>query len=382
MRRIFLFLFFVSNTLLFAQTTLPKSASLAFVKTGVYNLNGTEAAVGDRITYTFTVRNTGNVTVNNVVINDAKLGITNLATSPSSLVPFDPLNPTNPLAIGVATQEYIVTQDDVDARIVTNTAIAKGKDPQMLDVEDVSGTAVDNDDPTVTQLPENPKIALMLIGEFQDENNDGEAQIGETIKYNYTIMNMGDVPLSNVWIQDTMVGLDMNSGTINMPIGAMDTTTFTVNYSITQADIIAGNVSNQATVFGTSPLGVVVQDLSDNDSPLEDDSTVIGVEGCAIKVFNAVAPNEIGNNKILYIRGLDCYPNNTVQIFDRWGVKVYEVDGYDNNTKAFRGISEGRVTVSQSKGLPNGTYFYVLNYVDSNNGKGYNKAGYLHLIND
>ncbi len=167
-----------------------------------------------------------------------------------------------------------------------------------------------------------------------------------------------------------------------MPIGAMDNTTFYASYSITQEDIIAGHVTNQATVYGTSPLGVIVQDLSDDDSPLEDDGTVIGVEGCTLNVFNAVSPN-VGDEyqRILYIRGMDCYPNNSVQVFDRWGVKVYDVDGYDNNAKAFRGVSDGRATISQSKALPSGTYFYVIKYVDKD-GKGYNKAGYLHLIND
>ena len=282
----------------------------------------------------------------------------------------------------MVTQEYTITQADIDARKVTNTAIAIGKDPQGTDVQDISGTAVDNDEATVTNLPENAKIALLLKGILQDENQDGQAQIGETIKYSYTIMNMGDVPLSNVWIEDEMVDHGMSEGSISLAVGAIDDNTFSSTYTLTQADIIAGNVSNQATVFGTTPLGRVVQDLSHEMNPLEDGMTVVGVDGCELKVFNAVAPNSGSEfEKILYIRGIDCYPDNSVQIFDRWGVKVFEVDGYDNNTKAFRGISEGRVTVNQSKGLPNGTYFYVINYVDKD-GKGFNKSGYLHLIND
>ena len=354
-------------------TILPKSASLAFVKTAVYNGNATKAVVGDKITYTFTVTNTGNVTVSNVVINDAKLGATALALVPSTLAPS---------ATGVVTQEYTITQADINAKKVTNTAIAIGKDPQGTDVQDISGTAVNNDDATVTDLPENAQIALLLKGILQDENQDGQAQIGETIKYSYTIMNMGDVPLSNIWIEDEMVGHGMSEGSISLAVGAIDNSTFSSTYTLTQADIMAGNVSNQATVFGTSPLGKVVQDLSHETNPLEDEVTVVGVDGCALNVFNAVAPNSGSEfEKVLYIRGIDCYPDNSVQVFDRWGVKVFEVDGYDNNTKAFRGISEGRVTVNQSKGLPNGTYFYVINYVDKD-GKGFNKSGYLHLIND
>ncbi|RDI49468.1 T9SS type B sorting domain-containing protein, partial [Flavobacterium glaciei] len=261
-------------------------------------------------------------------------------------------------------------------------AVAVGENPQGDSVQDTSGTATSNDLPTVTNLPENAKIALILKGTFKDENQDGQAQKGETFKYQYIIFNLGAVPLSDVWIQDTMVGLDKNSGTIDLPIGAIDNTTFSSTYVITQDDITNGKISSQAMAFGTTPLGMIVQDLSHDTSELKIGSTEIDVDGCQLTIFNAVSTNsrtEFG--RILYIKGLDCYPKNTVQIFNRWGVKVFDVDDYDNNTKAFRGISEGRDTVNKSTGLPNGTYFYIINYVDKN-GKSNNKSGYLHLIND
>ncbi|MBD0726361.1 hypothetical protein B6A10_14370 [Flavobacterium sp. L1I52] len=356
------------------ETPVAHNSSIALVKTAVYNGNATKAQVGDTISYTFSVTNTGNTNLINIVVMDPMAG---LILTGSPIVSLSP-GVTNSGITGV----YTITQADIEAGKVSNQATVTALDPDNNPVSDLSGTAIDNDAITETGLPQSPKIALILKGEFQDENQDGQAQIGETILYTYTIMNMGDVPLSNVWIKDQLAGLDENSGTIDMPIGAMDTTTFSASYSITQEDIIAGHVMNQATVYGTSPLGVVVQDLSDDDSPLEDDSTVIGVEGCVVEVFNAVSPNEgSGYERILYIRGLDCYPNNSVQVFDRWGVKVFEVDGYDNNAKAFRGISEGRATVSQSKALPSGTYYYVLKYVDPNSGEAHDKAGYLHLIN-
>jgi hypothetical protein len=49
---------------------------------------------------------------------------------------------------------------------------------------------------------------------------------------------------------------------------------------------------------------------------------------------------------------------------------------------AFNGISRGRTTVSQSSGLPTGTYFYILNYtsVDGTGQIQTNKQdGYLYL---
>jgi hypothetical protein len=46
-----------------------------------------------------------------------------------------------------------------------------------------------------------------------------------------------------------------------------------------------GFLTNQATIYGTSPTGVIVTDLSDDDSELEDDPTVIVIEGCTMKVI-------------------------------------------------------------------------------------------------
>jgi hypothetical protein len=80
----------------------------------------------------------------------------------------------------------------------------------------------------------------------------------------------------------------------------------------------------------------------------------------------------------LFIKGLDCYTDNSIEIYNRWGVKVYETQGYDNSIRVFRGYSEGRVTINKSEPLPNGTYYYVLKYKDFN-GNGLTKTGFLYL---
>ena len=365
-------------------TDLVLNPSVSATKEGKYvdTTNDGIVNVGDQIRYKFVVNNTGNTSLSNVMITDAKVAIVGAA------IPMLASNTSNSTAFSAV---YNITQADMDAGVVYNLATVEGTSPTGQKVTNTSTDPTSYPSEyfnpscptcTVTVLPQSPKIALILKGSFQDENGDGQAQVGETIEYTYIIMNRGNVTLSNVWIQDSKTGLDINSGSINLPIDGVDNTTFSRKYTITQEDIIAGNVTNQATVFATSPLGVLVQDLSDANSPLKDGTTVITTDGCVLTVFNAVSPN-VGTDydKILYLRGIDCYPNNSVQIFDRWGVKVYDVNGYDNASKAFRGVSEGRTTVSQSKGLPTGTYFYVIKYVN-NEGKGFDKSGYLHLIND
>jgi gliding motility-associated-like protein len=144
---------------------------------------------------------------------------------------------------------------------------------------------------------------------------------------------------------------------------------------LTQADINLGSVTNQAQVT-ESPLGVITSDLSDDSNNLSDRPTVL--QGCVIEVFNAVAPNGNGDNKVFRIRGLECYADNTVEIYNRWGVLVFERAGYNNDDRAFRGVSEGRVTVKQAEELPEATYYYILRYKD-NAGTSFEKAGYLYI---
>ncbi len=108
------------------------------------------------------------------------------------------------------------------------------------------------------------------------------------------------------------------------------------------------------------------------------DCKVLGVSECVININNAVSPNDDGKNDSFFIENLDCYPNNKVEIFNRWGVLVYEGEHYDNKNITFNGISNGRTVVSRDEKLPEGTYFYILKYIN-NSTKNIDKSGYLYL---
>jgi gliding motility-associated-like protein len=98
-------------------------------------------------------------------------------------------------------------------------------------------------------------------------------------------------------------------------------------------------------------------------------------------VHNVLTPNGDSLNEEFVIENITdniCYPENTVEIYNRWGVLVFETKNYDNTTRVFRGISEGRVTLKQSDALPTGTYYYILNYKDID-GNFNTKNGYLYL---
>jgi hypothetical protein len=95
---------------------------------------------------------------------------------------------------------------------------------------------------------------------------------------------------------------------------------------------------------------------------IDNDCVVNPCETLIVK--NGISVNNDGDNEFLYIEGIesDCYMNNTVEIYNRWGVKVFETENYDNVTNVFRGQSQGRSTIKASEELPTGTYFYIITF--------------------
>ncbi len=88
----------------------------------------------------------------------------------------------------------------------------------------------------------------------------------------------------------------------------------------------------------------------------------------AIEVNQLVTPNGDGRNDFLFIRGVENARNNTLKIFNRWGVAVYEGSGYNNINNVFDGRSRGRSTLSVDDFLPAGVYFYIFEY-DTDQGR-------------
>jgi gliding motility-associated-like protein/uncharacterized repeat protein (TIGR01451 family) len=232
----------------------------------------------------------------------------------------------------------------------------------------------------VTIFVAQPSIGLVKTAHFNDENGDGFATAGETITYNFEVTNTGNEVLTNVTVTDTgLSGLVMKGNPIaNLGIGMKNSTAYVVTYSITQADINFGSVSNQAIASGISPNGILVKDLSDDTNNFNDKPTIVTIPGCVIEVFNALSPNGDGHNDVFYIRGLECYPDNTVEVYNRWGVLVFKRENYNNEDRAFTGESEGRVTINKSEELPVGTYYYIFRYKDSASNM-HEKAGYLYV---
>ncbi|MHC5201360.1 gliding motility-associated C-terminal domain-containing protein [Myroides sp. LJL119] len=103
-----------------------------------------------------------------------------------------------------------------------------------------------------------------------------------------------------------------------------------------------------------------------------------------VVIYNLVTPNGDGKNDYFIIDNINNYPNK-VEIFNRWGTRVFETTNYDPNgdgsTNVFQGYSQGKVTLNKNTKLPSGTYYYVITYQyqDDNGTRMIKKAANLHL---
>ena len=145
-------------------------------------------------------------------------------------------------------------------------------------------------------------------------------------------------------------GVDINAdGQIIIPKGA-PSGTYTIEYKV------------KSNAYGVEKIGRVTVTIT-NDADLE--------------FYNAISTDEGSQNNGFIIKNIDLYPDNNLKIFNRYGVLVYEKDGY-TNTDPFKGISTGRATVNKDGKLPQGTYYYVLEYTDGQNQK-QQKTGWLYI---
>ncbi|MDQ3140999.1 MAG: hypothetical protein M3Q56_02005, partial [Bacteroidota bacterium] len=117
-----------------------------------------------------------------------------------------------------------------------------------------------------------PEINIVKTGVWNDTNNDGNADAGETISYSFKVCNTGNVTLTNVSVTDplfTVIG-----GPITLAAGACDSTTFSGTYVILQSDVNAGVRLNTATATGDDPQGVDVTDTDDETVTLPKSASI------------------------------------------------------------------------------------------------------------
>jgi hypothetical protein len=128
-----------------------------------------------------------------------------------------------------------------------------------------------------------PDIALVRTAVFNDTNANGCTDVSETLTYTFQVTNLGNSSLTAVSLTDadvpapTFVSGDSDG---DSELDTTETWTYTGTYSITQTDVDAGFIINQATAQGTSGTETV-SDLSGSNTS-NDLPTVINLIACGV----------------------------------------------------------------------------------------------------
>lgn len=216
---------------------------------------------GDTVVYGFKGSNTGTVPLTDVTLTDDMLS--KIAPKGIEITPESGFNGT--LAPGASTTwtsgSYTLTQADVDHGLVHNTATLTG-----IGVDKGKTPVTDTDEADVTP-DQKPAIDLVKTAHLNDSNNDGDADPGETIDYDFVAKNTGNVTLTGVELTDQMLAdakVEIKApASFKAILAPGESVTFhSGHYTVTDKDGTAGMILNKATVTGKPPV-----DLSGKEKP-------------------------------------------------------------------------------------------------------------------
>ena len=200
--------------------------------------------------------------------------------------------------------------------------------------------ALEANDDDYSAHPVNPAQQSIVVGNVLDNDTLAGAKITDPTKVAITLID-----------NDGLSGVSFApNGEITVPQGANEGT-YRVRYNLCMAQQLS--VCDDAVV------------------------TIVITKNKPLTIYNGVSSNSDGKNDGFTIEGIEAYPKNTLKIFNRWGVLVYQKEGY-TNSDPFTGYSNGRSTIESGKKLPQGTYYYILEYQDSV-GQTHNHSGWLYL---
>ncbi|MEK0265943.1 hypothetical protein QT383_06485 [Stenotrophomonas rhizophila] len=183
--------------------------------------------------------NTGNVTLNTLAVADDRIASVSC-----------PATTLSPGANTTCTGTYLITQADLDAGSVTNTASASVV-PAQGSVSPVTAQATIN-------AVQNRTLALV-----KSSTATSFDATGTVLPYSYLVTNTGNITLT-----DPVTITDDRIPSVNcpaLPAGGLapgTSVTCTGTYTVTQADLDAGNVTNIATaqsgVVSSAPSTVTI----------------------------------------------------------------------------------------------------------------------------
>ena len=223
---------------------------------------------------------------------------------------------------------------------------------------------------SITSPPVPPSTLVVTPDEFTYTGNSivGNILANDTIDDNPIEFPNDDINIEAEEPTDTAPYIETSTGNVIVPTHT-PAGTYTLNYELCIENLTICDVTTVEVIVPDTPTPPV------SPQP-QDDQTVTPTSG--VTPYNGISLNGDNQNDYFHVEGIEKYPNNTVRIYNKEGLKVFDIIGYDNKKQSFKGFTQGNIAIKKSLELPTGTYFYFIEYTDESR-RLQRKIGWLYL---
>jgi len=223
---------------------------------------------------------------------------------------------------------------------------------------------------SITSPPVPPSSLVVTPDEFTYTGNSivGNILANDTIDDNPIEFPNDDINIEAEEPTDTAPYIETSTGNVIVPTHT-PAGTYTLNYELCIENL---------TICDATTVEVIVPDNPTPPSPPKPQEDEKASPTNVLITYNAISLNDDNKNDYFHIEGIEKYPDNIVRIYNKEGLKVFDVVGYDNKNQSFKGFTQGKVAVKESLELSSGTYFYFIEYTDENH-QLQRKIGWLYL---
>ena len=229
------------------------------------------------------------------------------------------------------------------------------------------------DDPSTEAVPENATDPLDACDPFLTPDcnpmdidlgitktvlDNRSKLIGDEVTFEITVTNNDLTRVLDIIVSDVLSAsfnygshqaslgeYDVETGEWSIPEMTAEDTEATLTITVTIADL--NDLENTATLLSSFPADATVTDNNSETVTVNAERSQCEDPGTICNIFS---PNSDGYNDTLTLVGHELYPNNTFEVFDRYGNSVFQMNGYDSSWDG----------TGKNGQLPKGTYFYIL----------------------
>ncbi|MGI9548246.1 MAG: gliding motility-associated C-terminal domain-containing protein, partial [Flavobacteriaceae bacterium] len=344
----------------------PSPVDLEILK----SIDDPNAGIGDRIVFSITVNNLSDSRAIDIsVIDVLETGFIYISHT-TSVGSYDPNSGNWDIdeieALGSA--QLQITVDVADSGVYTNTTGILSSFPEdIVPGNNVAMVSLNIDPPegvdlalTKTALSSRPLVGEQVVFTITLTNESTNNAVNDIVVEDpiSDAADSGFVYISHTADQGSY---DVSTGVWNVPRLELGEQAI---LSITVLVPMEGTFVNVAGIFSSSPAD---GNLENNIAGVEVEVNFPSTDECGF-FFNQFSPNSDGTNDVLKINCIEQFPNNSIEIYNRYGNLVFEATGMtDGNTW------DG---TRKNKPVPDGTYFYILDLGDGSE----IRKGWIQLI--